>query len=261
MFIIKVVKYFGSKLGYHFTPDNTVVPVLYLEQFSHFAGPGRFYTKPGVETTLPAITVGFRTGRYTLREVVSRDNICFEMDVVVRFLYDPREAVNNVVKSRIIHAPDSAWIALVEDKVGQVIRRNASMVPADKMCQASTLDRLERKAYPFLCQQLAALGMSVAENGVIIGEVRAPQKFKQTMLQVRQHTEVIDALVKVKEHSEVIEQAIKAELMTSLETHRGNVTIMSPLASLYNGNGSGTVPPPSSPKGSGGDGSPPLQDV
>lgn len=260
MFIIKVVKYFGSKLGYHFTPDNTVVPVLYLEQFNRFAGPGRFHTKPGVETTLPAIAVGIRAGRYTLREVVSRDNICFEMDVVVRFFYDPRLAIKGA-QSRIIHAPDSAWIALVEDKVGQAIRRSASTVPADKMCLGSTLDRLEQKAYQFLGEELKPLGMSVASNGVIIGEVRAPQKFKLTMLQVRQHTEVIAALVKVKEHSEMIEQAIKAELITSLETHRGNVTIMSPLASLYNGNGSGTVPPPSSPKWSGGDESPPPQDV
>ncbi len=193
--LIRMIKFFGSKLGHHFTPDNTVVPVMRLEQFSHFAGPGRFYTKPGLERTLPAITVGIRAGRYTLREVVSRDNICFEMDVVVRFFYEPRLAIKGA-QSRIIHAPDSAWIALVEDKVGQVIRRHASMVPAHKMCLASTLYRLEQKAYPFLCQQLSALGMSVAENGVIIGEVRAPHKFRQTMLQVRQHSEVIDALVK-----------------------------------------------------------------
>ncbi len=61
---------------------------------------------------------------------------------------------------------------MVEDKVGQAIRRYASYVPAEKMWAGHTKDRLECKTRDFLADQIKALGMSVADNAVIIGEVR-----------------------------------------------------------------------------------------
>lgn len=218
-----------NKLGYRFAPDNTVVPVMRRGLFHYLAGPGRFYIKPSLERTLEPIAVGIRTGRYTLTDVMSQDNIAFSCNVVVRFFYDPRQAANAEIQSRIIHAPDSAWVTLVEDKVSQAVRRAASEFDAEQLTGRDALNYIERNTCRFLAAEVKAVGISVADNAVIIKEVNPPEKFKQTMLQVRQHQAVLQVLQQHNPQLELIEQAIRAEFMSSLEGHNGNLTIYSPL--------------------------------
>ncbi len=247
--MLNIIHTVARSLGFHFTPDNTIVPVMRLGLFHHFAGPGRFFIPPSFERPLAPITVGIRTGRYTLDEVVSQDSIAFRFNVVVRFFYDPRKAASREIQARIIHAPDSAWIDLVEDRTSQAVRRLASGFVAEELTRRDALHYIETNTRRFLAAEIKPIGLSVADNAVIIKEVRAPQKFKQTMLQVRQHQAVINVLAAAARQPEIVEQAIRAEFMNSLEGHPGNLTIFSPLSH---------APQPSAARDNGGQAVPPL---
>ena len=83
--ISRIGKFFGG----HFAPDNTVVPVLNSGRFNRLAGPGHFYVKPIVEKTLEPISLGLQVGKFTFEDVLSKDNIPFQMQITILFRFDP----------------------------------------------------------------------------------------------------------------------------------------------------------------------------
>jgi hypothetical protein len=238
---LRFINFILNALGFRFTPDNHVTPVMRFDRFSHFLEAGWQWIGFS-QRTLPPIGFGIRTGRYTVRGVVSRDNIPFEVDLVIRFNYDPRHAINKEIKSRVIYAPDKAWLDLVEDRASQILRQMASTITAEIICAASTRQRMETKLEEFIAEKARAVGITLTPGAVIVGEIRAPVKFKQTMLQVRQHMEIMNVLTRSEQDMALIEQMIRAELISHLDGYKGNLTISSPLASLITPNMPGNRP-------------------
>jgi predicted CoA-binding protein len=232
---LRFVNFILYHLGFRFTPDNHVTPVMRFDRFSHFLEAGWKWIGFS-QRTLPPISFGVRTGRYTVRGAVSQDNIPFEVDLVIRFNYDPRDALE-VIQSRVIYAPDKAWLDLVEDRASQKLRQLTSQISSDEMCEGRRRIWFEEQITAFVIEKVSAVGITLNPTSVIVGEIRAPVKFKQTMLQVRQHMEIMNVLARSEQNLAMIEQMIKAELISHLDGYRGNLTINSPLASLINPNG------------------------
>lgn len=227
-----IAKSIGHAVGVRFAPDNYVTPVLRFGQFKRLEGPGFFRITPGVEDVLPHISIGIRTGRFKFAEVMTHDNIAFHVNVCVRFIHDPRRAAA-ALQSRIVRIPEAGLMAVVQDRTEQILRRRVSAFQADELCGYIAQNRIEQSIHRFLTSELDALGMTVPENGVILGKMKAPALFKQTMLQARRHQQIIEVLAAC-ENSDVAEQAIRAEFFNGLEGHHGHLTLMSPIQGMMN---------------------------
>jgi hypothetical protein len=85
----------------------------------------------------------------------------------------------------------------------------------------------------YLRAELRVLGLVPLRNGgVLTKETIAPDKFKLTMLNVKRHEATLRMLGRYREMS-LIEQAIRAEFLTGLEDREGNLTLLSPLDTMY----------------------------
>lgn len=227
-----IAKSIGHAVGVRFAPDNYVTPILRFGRFQRLEGPGFFRITPGVEEDLPHISIGIRTGRFKFAEVMTHDNITFHVHVCIRFIHDPRRAAA-AIQSRIVRIPEAGLMAVVQDRTEQILRRRVSAFNADELCGHIAQNRIEQSIHRFLTSELEPLGITVPENGVILGKMKAPALFKQTMLQARRHQQIIEVLAAC-ENADVAEQAIRAEFLNGLESHHGNLTLMSPIQGMMN---------------------------
>ncbi|MCP4428450.1 MAG: SPFH domain-containing protein [Chloroflexi bacterium] len=224
----RFIQFIGKALGIRFAPDNHVVPVLRLERFDRIEGSGYFWIKPFIEATLAPVSVGMKIGAYTFEEVLSQDNISFTVNLTVLFRFDPNLPPDQVL-AQVVRLPAATLHNIVKDYASQGLRRLVSGFSAETLICETAMTHIERDLTNYLRAQLRVLGLvPLRKGGVLIKETIAPEKFKQTMLAVKQHQATLQALGAQPDEN-LIEQAIRAQFLTGLEGHGGNLTLWSSL--------------------------------
>jgi regulator of protease activity HflC (stomatin/prohibitin superfamily) len=217
----------GKFIGIRFAPDNQIVPVLRLEQFNRIHKGGYFWINPLIEETLPPLSVGLQVGNFTLKEVLSADNIPFTLKLTVLFQFDPNLPPSTVL-AQVVRIPPGKLNDIVEDYTSQGVRRLASAFTSEELGGKTAVSQIETSLCHFLKAQLHVLGLvPLRQGGILIKEIIAPEKFKQAMLHVHQHQATLQMLSSYPEH--LIEQAIRTDFLTGLEDHTGNLTLFSSL--------------------------------
>ncbi len=220
--ISRIGKFFGG----HFAPDNTVVPILSYGRFNRLAGPGHFYVKPMIEKTLNPIGLGIQVGNFKFDDVLSKDNIPFKMEMTVLFKFDPSLPHPSSLPQLVRLSPDDK-MNIVRQYTSHGVRRLTARYDAEQLCNEEPMQEIERNLTHLLKVDLRPLGLFPLPNGgILIKEMVAPHKFQQTMLAVRQHEATLEVLRQYQE-AQLVDQAIRAQFLTGLENHDGNLTVLS----------------------------------
>lgn len=228
----RLISALGRAIGIHFAPDNHVIPVLRLERFNRVEGPGYFWIIPIIERTLASMNTGIRVTNFAFAEVLSRDNIPFSVHLTVLFALDPTLPTREVT-AQLVRVSDDGLRSIVQDYTSQGLRRLASRFIAEELCGESAISSIERDLTHYLRAELRILGLvPLRSSGVLIKETIAPDKFKLTMLNVKRHEATLRMLGRYREMS-LIEQAIRAQFLTGLEDREGNLTLLSPLDTMF----------------------------
>lgn len=230
-----LIKALGRLLGIHFATDNYVIPVLRWGRFNRVKGPGFFWTFPLIEQTLSPIKTSLHVGNFYFEEILTRDNIPFRVQMTVLFTFNPASALKSAA-AMLVRGGDDLLQVIVKDYTNQGLRRLASRFEAEELCRGSAMSAIERNLTHLLTGEMRALGIApLRQDGILIKETIAPDKFKHTMLNVKLHEATLRVLASYRELN-LIKQAIQAEFVTGLEDLEGNLTLLStfsPLETTY----------------------------
>lgn len=225
---MKIISRVGKFFGRRFAPDNYVVPVLRYERFNRLAGPGHFQIMPLAESTLEPISLGIRIGEFKFEDVLSHDNIAFSMRMTVLYKFEPNQA-NEKALPQLIRLSPKVMTDIVKKYTNRGVRRLTARYDAETLCNETPMQKIERDLARFLKANLHPLGIVPLPNdAILIQEMVAPYKFQQTMLAVRQHHATLEVLKEYQE-AQLVEQALRAQFLTGLENHEGNLTVLSAL--------------------------------
>jgi regulator of protease activity HflC (stomatin/prohibitin superfamily) len=224
----RLVQLVGKAIGFRFAPDNHVVPVLRLAQYHRLQNAGYFWVNPFLAETLAPISIGLRVADFKFNEVLSQDNIPFTINLTVLYQFDPHLPPRKTL-AQLVRLPADTLQDIVKNYASQGLRRLASDYQAEALTGSSAMTHIECDLTHYLRAQLRILGLvPLRKGGVLIKETTPPEKFKLAMLAAKQHQLTLQVLGDHYE-GELIEQAIRAQFLTGIEAHEGNVTLLSSL--------------------------------
>jgi len=245
----QLLSFLGRSIGFHFAPDNHVVPVLRLERYHRVEGPGFFWIRPLLERTLPPVKTSLYVGNFFFEEVLSQNNIPFNIQMTVLFTFNPHRARKEA--AAMLTRGDEALLQLiVRDYANQGVRRLVSRFEAERLSRDTILASIERDLTRQLKAELHNLGIApLPTGGVLIKETRSPESFRQTMLDVN-HDQSLLKVIGTPPFSELIPYLYPLIFANSLKERSGELVVMGapehvdPLAmtkreSLYQSNGRG----------------------
>ncbi len=216
----------SSSWGLCLVAENTLVPIMRWSRFHRWAEAGYHALWPIAEVSLPPISLGMRIGRFQFKEVISRDNIPFTMQVVIRYRFDPRTAEPQA-QTALAQVTAQALLDTVEDRTEQALRRKVSRYRAEEVAGQAAVSQIERDIFHFVATTLRPMGIHMTKDGVIVKETIAPEKFQQAVMQVRQHRMMMRAF-REQHDANVIDQALWADFLNRVETQENRITIFKP---------------------------------
>ena len=218
-------KVLGRALGIGFAPDNHVVPVLRLGRYHRVKPPGFLWIIPLLERTLPPVKTGIHVGNFVLTEVLSCDNIHFTFHVTVLFTFKPDSALKEAA-AQLVRGGDNLLHIIVKDYTNQGLRRLASRFRAEDLCGAGAISIIEWNLTRFLTAEMRVLGIApLKSGGILIKETIAPERFKRTMLKVRQDEALLE-VIRSYPVPELLQLLNQVMFVNNLEDHSGELALM-----------------------------------
>jgi hypothetical protein len=218
----------GRTIGIHFAPDNHLVPILRLGRFHRLEGPGFFPIIPLIEEALPPVSFGVQVGNFIFEEVLSQDNIPFTVQMTVLFKFDPREAIPQIA-AQLVRVEPYVLQSIVRDYVNQGLRRIASTFRAEEMSSAGARHAIEQNLARYIKGQLKILGLLPIDDGLLVKEMMAPNKFNQSMVNVKGLGATMRELGRYRDVT-LMELGTRAAFLNALGDREGDLTFMPPLA-------------------------------
>ncbi len=221
-----LLKFLGRLLGLHFAPDNHIIPVLRMGLYHRAGGPSFTWLIPLLEQALPPVKTSIHVGNFFFDEVMSKDNIPFEIQMTVLFTFDPDSALKNAA-AVLVKGGEGLFQIIVKDYTNQGLRRLVARFDAEKLCGEVAMSDIEKNLTRFLTAELGVLGLApLRSGGVLIKETIAPEKFKHGVLNAGRFGAMLQTLTSYHALGNLIEQAIQAGFVTGLEDLDGNLTFL-----------------------------------
>jgi hypothetical protein len=215
----------GRIVGVHFAPDNHVIPVFRFGRYHRVGGPGFVLIMPLVEQALPPVKTSIHVGNFRFEEVLSKDNIPFEVWMTVLFTFDPTSALKSAA-AMLVQSNENLLRIIVKDFTNQGLRRLVSRFKAEELCSGSTMSTIEQHLARLLTAELRILGIAPLKNdGILIKETIAPEKFKRTMLNVKQQESILEVL-RSYPVAELVQLLNQVMFVNNLEDHPGNLALL-----------------------------------
>lgn len=222
-----LIQYMGKLVGVHFAPDNHVTPILRWGRYHRVGGSGFFVTWPVIERTLSPVKTGLHIENFYFEEVLSKDNIPFQIQVTVLFTFAPSAAIRPVA-AQLVQADDTLLQTIVREFTNRRLRRLVGTFNAEELSDDKVVTKIENGLVHYLKYEMNTLGIKPLEakdGGVMIKEVIAPEKFKRIMLNVIQEEAILEVLrnYPVPELVQLLNQLI---FVNNLEDHPGHLALV-----------------------------------
>jgi hypothetical protein len=227
-----LIQTLGQLVGiYFFIPDNHVVPVLRMKRYHRVEGPGIFWINPFFERTLPPVKTSLYVGEFIFREVMSKDNIAFSIQMTVLFTFKPDQALKDAA-AMLVQGGEELLKTIVKEYTDTALRCLASRFNAEALGHEAARLTIQRILVPLLASEMRTLGIApLREGGVLLKQVVPPDKFKWAML-IAQRLETLLRTLAPFPARQLIEQVLQAEFVTGLEQLEGNLTFLSTFSPL-----------------------------
>jgi hypothetical protein len=149
--------------------------------------------------------------------------------MTILYKFDPGDTQPEIA-AQLVRAPVDLLHLIVKDYASQGLRRLASTFKSDEIPHAFARAVIERDLSRFLIGQLAVLGISpLKEGGLLVKEIVPPEKFKQSMVNVRGLEATMRELVAYRSPA-LMEWGTLATFLTNLVDRQGEILFMPPLS-------------------------------
>ncbi len=161
-------------LGFHFVPENYCAPVFRLGRYRRVCGPGFKWIIPVLDQLDSNIYAGVRTETFVFDEVFSANRIPFQVEVAVRFSFQPENCTHEVAV-QIVRASTQALSNLVRDFTEEALRNTFGQFQAEDLFQRRHIDQVTRTASRLLTGRLQRRGLYLlTDGGLIIKRMQSP---------------------------------------------------------------------------------------
>lgn len=221
----RLIQNIGKLVGIHHTPDNHATPIFRLGRYHQVRGPGFFWTIPLIESTLPPVKTGLHVGNFYFTEVLSQDNIPFTIQMTVLFTFQPDKALKTAA-AQLVQGGENVLSVIVKDYANQGVRRLAAKYRAEQLGNSDTLSSIERNLTSYLTTTMRVLGIAPLKNdGVLLKEIVAPERFRHTMLDVK-HDEALLEVLRSYPVPELIQLLNQVIFANSLKDRSGQLALL-----------------------------------
>ena len=212
----KVLIFLAKLIGFHFVPENHTAAVMRFGMYHRARGPGFVWVAPLVERVENLVKLGVRLTTFTVRQVFSSDGIPFDVELMVRYSFDPDSTRSRPIAAQLVRQPDHILESIVRDYADQSLRRTVAQYNAEDICNGRPITNIEQRVIQSLQAQVRHLGLApMADNGVMIKEVTPPPDFVETILTAKRHELILRVLTAYQEAD--VDQALLAEWVRSFK--------------------------------------------
>jgi len=219
----KVLKLFG----FHFVPDNHVVPILRGGLYRRVEGPGYTFVLPLLEEVKDPIRTSIMGATHSFNEVRTREGIPLTVKLTVRYHFDPSVLSENMARVLLTIGPQPKTIAiLLADLVEHELRRLVGLYGLNDIWQSHVRDKIEKELGERVAGQMRRLGVFLRDqDAVIIKDITTLPEVTQALQAAKRHQILLDVLHAYEEAD--VDQALVAELVSGLADGNGHLSIMS----------------------------------
>jgi regulator of protease activity HflC (stomatin/prohibitin superfamily) len=205
-------------IGFHFVPENQRAAVMRLGMYHRARGPGFVWVAPLFEKVENLVKLGVRLTTFTVKQVFSSDGIPFDIELTVRYSFDPDSTSSRPIAAQLVRQPDHILENIVRDYADQSLRRTVAQYSAEDICNGRPITDIEQRVIQGLQAQVRHLGLApmagrevapVAGSGVMIKEITPPPDFVETILTAKRHELILRVLTAYQEAD--VDQALLAE--------------------------------------------------
>lgn len=212
----KVLSFLAGLIGLHFVPENHKAAVMRFGMYHRACGPGFVWIAPLVEKVENHVKLGVRLTMFTVKQVFSSDGIPFDVELTVRYIFDPDSTSSRPIAAQLVRQPDHILENIVRDHADQSLRRTVAQYSAEAICNGGPITAIERRVIQGLQTQVRHLGLApMADNGVMIKEITPPPDFVETILTAKRHELILRVLTAYQEAD--VDQALLAEWVRSFK--------------------------------------------
>lgn len=220
-----LLSWLGTFIGLYFAADNYVVPVMRWGLYHRVVGSGFFWIIPFLEHTLPPVKTSLYVGNFTFVDVPSKDNILFTIRMTVLFSFQPTSAHPDAA-AVLVKGGSDLLSSIVNDYASDGLRRLTAQFKAEELSGKPAILSIKRNLASLLRLQLAPLGIiPLRQDGLLIKEVIAPEKFKRAMVEARRIEAIVRAIAQYPT-PHLVEQALRAEFISDVD-QIDNLTLLS----------------------------------
>ena len=186
--------WFIGWFGFVFTPDNHVTPVMRLGRYSRSKPPGLTWIMPLIERPLKPVKTSIYVGNFYFDEMLSCDNIPFTIQLTVLFTFNPNKAIREAA-AQLVKADESLLKTIVRDYTNQGLRRLVVRYGSEALSNDITMMVMETNLAAHLTSAMRALGLApLKRDGILLKELIAPPRFKNTMFDVKHDESILEIL-------------------------------------------------------------------
>lgn len=198
-------------IGFHFVPENYKAAVMRLGMYNRACGPGFVWVAPFFEGVENFVKIGMRFATFKVKQVLSRDGIPLDFDLMVLYRFDP-DATIRPIAAQLVRVTDRVLESIVEDYADQSLRRTVAHYSAEAICNGGPIVDIEQGVIGGLKAQVGHLGLDpMADGGVVIKEITPPEDFVETILTAKGHEIILRVLTDYQAAD--VDQVLLAELV------------------------------------------------
>ncbi len=211
-------------IGFHFVPENHKAAITRFGMYHRARGPGFVRVAPLIEKVENLVKLGVRLTTFTARQVFSSDGIPFDVELTVRYSFDPDSTSSRPIAAQLVRQPDHILESIVRDYAEKSLRRAVAQYSAEDICNGGPITDIEQRVTQGLRTQVRHLGLApmagsevapVVSSGVMIKEITPPPDFVETILTAKRHELILRVLTAYQEAD--VDQALLAEWVRSFK--------------------------------------------
>jgi regulator of protease activity HflC (stomatin/prohibitin superfamily) len=230
-----ILKFLLGLIGFHSIPENYKAVVMRFGRYYRVCEPdfaGLVWVAPLIDKVENHIEIGMRFTTFTVKQVVSSDCIPFEVELTIRYKFDPGSIEKPESIPQLVRLPDHVLETIVKEHAENSLRSTVANCSAKDIYNRSAIAKIERSVFEGLKAQAGHLGLvpiaSGKKNGsskkadalvehlglapiasgkknssseeddhpgeVVIREITPPDDFLETMLTAKRYERTLEVL-------------------------------------------------------------------
>lgn len=176
-----ILSFLVGLIGFHSVPENYKAVVMRFGRYYRVCEPdfaGLVWVAPLIDKVENHIEIGMRFTTFTVKQVVSSDCIPFEVELTIRYKFDPGSIEKPESIPQLVRLPDHVLEKIVKEHAENSLRSTVANCSAKDIYNRRAIAEIERSVFEGLKAQVEHLGLAP----IAIGKKNGSSKKADTLV-------------------------------------------------------------------------------